>query len=213
MATVAMLAIPPSGPTPVTTLTIPPTRPAPIATAVVPVPVSLFISGSALFTFTNRFVAFYFPRCIIFRFPLPSDIFAYQLLQARFPKPKPLSIIILISTSTRLFNSLLNLFLINRIPSAFNWKSKSFCKRVLFCLLDATNLFLSRFLGALSCFCCVGVPSEVFAFLPAPNRRHQRVSKVIFAILVVFHFVPGKLSPAATRAITFSEAGDEIHGE
>lgn len=55
----------------------------------------------------------------------------------------------------------------------------------------------------------LGVPAEVFVFLPTTHGRHERVAEVVFAVLAALHIVPGEVHAAAR---TFLADGlEEVH--
>jgi hypothetical protein len=56
----------------------------------------------------------------------------------------------------------------------------------------------------------LGVPIEVFALLPASNRSHERMSKVVFALRIALHVVPFEVDAAA--GAFFANGLEEIHG-
>jgi hypothetical protein len=55
----------------------------------------------------------------------------------------------------------------------------------------------------------LGVPIEVFALLPASNRSHERMSKVVFALRIALHVVPFEVDAAA--GAFFADSLEEIH--
>lgn len=56
----------------------------------------------------------------------------------------------------------------------------------------------------------LGVPVQIFALLPAPNRGHERVAEIVFALRIVLHVVPFEVD-AATGAF-LADRLEEIHG-
>lgn len=74
---------------------------------------------------------------------------------------------------------------------------------VFLCLLQlALLLFDARSLGFFRFSVTLRVPGEILVLLPAPDWRHQRVAKVVFALRIVLDVLPLELGAAAAVVVS-----------
>lgn len=55
-----------------------------------------------------------------------------------------------------------------------------------------------------------GVPAQIFVLLPTPDRSHERVAQVVFAVGGGFDFVPAEVHAAAGAGL--ADGLEEVHG-
>jgi hypothetical protein len=77
-------------------------------------------------------------------------------------------------------------------------------------LLPLLALFRCDLLRRLVRIVGLSIPIQIFALLPASNRGHERVAKIVFALRVVLHVVPFEVDAAA--GAFFADRLEEIHG-
>jgi hypothetical protein len=59
------------------------------------------------------------------------------------------------------------------------------------------------------CIVGLGIPIEIFAFLPATDGSHERMPKVVLALSIALHVVPFEVDAAA--GAFFADSLEEIH--